>query len=199
MRRWKVASWSAALLLAAGTAATFAEDDTQERKPVPTYAQRRSGSVLNSLGRAFGPKEEAGDLEEPLIPLRKSTGKAGEGSAEAKAGKVDPALEKAARERRRHEQTLFRRQAVCLKLMQIAAETNDQELQRLAEELDRQAFEAYQSQTERLPAGAALVQSGVEDVKDELASGPGKEDGSTSGSRRGKERTARTVAQEGKP
>ena len=59
----------------------------------------------------------------------------------------------AAAERAREENALLRRQAVCLKLRTIAAQTNNEELRRQADELDDRAWSVYQRRIAHLPAG----------------------------------------------
>jgi hypothetical protein len=59
----------------------------------------------------------------------------------------------AAAERGREENALLRRQAVCLKLRTIAAQSNNDELRRQADELDDRAWSVYQRRVAHLPAG----------------------------------------------
>lgn len=69
-------------------------------------------------------------------------------------------VEKPARpsaDRAREEADYFRRVDVCLRLQQIAEETQDQELQRLVEQLDRRVFALYQERLKRLPASPAFT------------------------------------------
>jgi hypothetical protein len=61
----------------------------------------------------------------------------------------------AAAERAQEEKALLRRQAVCLKLRTIAAQTNNEELRRQADELDDRAWAVYQRRIAHLPAGGA--------------------------------------------
>ena len=75
----------------------------------------------------------------------------------------DPAAEAVA-QRQAAEQTLDRRQRVCNELRQIAADTNNNELFKKANELDQMAFEAYKQQTANLPC-ARLVPGGADEKK----------------------------------
>lgn len=57
--------------------------------------------------------------------------------------------------RAREEAILFRRLAVCNKLMEIALQTNDKQLQGQAEQLDERAWAIYNQRTANLPTRAA--------------------------------------------
>ena len=68
----------------------------------------------------------------------------------AKEDMVDddtPAVDHAAEVRQRELKALNRRQAVCLRLEEIAAETHDVGLERQAQQLDAQAFQIYLQHT----------------------------------------------------
>ena len=73
----------------------------------------------------------------------------------------DPAVHRmatraaAAAQRAEEERVFLRRQAVCLKLRIIAAQTNNEELRRQADELDDRAWSVYQRRIAHLPAGGA--------------------------------------------
>jgi hypothetical protein len=60
-------------------------------------------------------------------------------------------VEAAAAIRAREEAVLLRRQEVCLKLLQIATETGDLELQNQAEQLNERAWNVYLQRTGKLP------------------------------------------------
>jgi hypothetical protein len=66
--------------------------------------------------------------------------------------------------RQREENAWLRRQAVCRKLLEIALETNDGELQRMAEQLDERVWAAYVQRTAHLPAGRATMFEGDEKI-----------------------------------
>src|SRR5262249_2109755 len=69
------------------------------------------------------------------------------------------AVDRAAAQRAREEQELIRRQRVCLKLMRIAQETNDDELLHKAEQLDQQAQRIYDQHTAHLPVSKVAFES----------------------------------------
>jgi hypothetical protein len=83
--------------------------------------------------------------------------------------------ESAAVVRAREEAALHRRQAVCLKLHEIALSTNDEELHRKADELDRLAWDTYVQRTAHLPGSAAAFESDEQILTQRL--GPRAEDG----------------------
>src|SRR5262249_22172354 len=119
-----------ALLVGVGTAA--AQENPGERQPAPK-PQGGGGSWYAWLW-PFGRKaEEKKDGE----PRRPSVGE----SAQAV--------------RKREVAALLRRQAVCDRLRMISYRTGDQELLRLAEELENMAQDTYDLRTAHLPAGTA--------------------------------------------
>jgi hypothetical protein len=69
--------------------------------------------------------------------------------------KVAPVVDEAAQQRNREEAAYLRRLAVCDKLKQIAYQTNDEKLQRQAEQLDERVWEVYSQRIANLPVGRA--------------------------------------------
>jgi hypothetical protein len=67
-----------------------------------------------------------------------------------------PVVDEAAAERAREESALLRRLEVCDKLMEIAVRTNDNDLMRKAEDLDRRARTAYSQHTAHLNASVVI-------------------------------------------
>src|SRR5207245_2565264 len=65
--------------------------------------------------------------------------------------KAAPAVDEAAQQRNREEAAYLRRLAVCDKLKQIAYQTNDEKLQRQAEQLDERVWEVYSQRIANLP------------------------------------------------
>ena len=51
----------------------------------------------------------------------------------------------------------LRRQEVCIKLHQVARDTNDLELDRMASQLDKRAWELYRERTSKLPGAAVSL------------------------------------------
>jgi hypothetical protein len=123
---------AATLLLAVGTAA--AQERAASREPAPNS---QGGGGWFSWMWPFGRKAEA-----PKTPL----------TAERRGPTV---VESAMALRRRELLALQRRQAVCLRLMEIADRTHDADLRRQAEELDALAWDTYNLRTAHLASGAA--------------------------------------------
>jgi hypothetical protein len=59
--------------------------------------------------------------------------------------------------REREERAYLRRQAVCDKLHEIAAQTHDEELERKVRQLDERIWALYAQRTSRLPSADAVV------------------------------------------
>jgi hypothetical protein len=124
-----MATLAAALLLGLGTAAA------QERTGEGDAAQKpQGGSSWLTWWWPFGRKAEP-----PKTPPR----------TEARA---PSAVESAMALRKREETAWLRRQAVCLRLLEIADRTHDAELRRQAEELEELARDTYLMRTGHLPA-----------------------------------------------
>jgi hypothetical protein len=89
----------------------------------------------------------------------------------ADASSATASIERTAKELRRHENALLRRMQVCDRLRQIAQDTNDEELERQADELEDLARAAYQRHAQRLGVGA--VAEGARDKEpDKAAAAP---------------------------
>jgi hypothetical protein len=83
----------------------------------------------------------------PTTPAKKPDSKA---TKKDSADKDKPAVSPATTEQARQEAALLRRIDVCDKLRQIALETNNNELDQLAQELDARARAVYAQRTARL-------------------------------------------------
>jgi hypothetical protein len=145
-----MATLAAALLLALGTAAAQERAGDGEAAP-----KAQGGGGWLSWMWPFGRKAEP-----PKTSPR----------AEARGPTV---VESAMALRRREEIALHRRTAVCLKLMEIANQTNDADLLRKAEELDELARETYHLRTAHLASGAAPA--GPDEEMLSRRAGPGTE------------------------
>ena len=128
-----------ALGLSAGSAAPPPADDDDDGAPVvgPNPAARPRDGWNPLITRTFG--------------LDKKPAPKPEKKADAPAPRPSAQLESAAAIRRLEEAKLHRRQEVCLRLREIARETNDNDLERLAEELDQRAFDVFMQRTAYLP------------------------------------------------
>jgi hypothetical protein len=107
----------------------------QERPAESQPAPAKSGGSWLPRWLPFG-----GKAEEP-------------GKTERKQSEVR--AEEAALVRKNELAALYRRQAVCVKLKEIAARTSNAELERQADELDALAFEIYMQRTAHLPRETA--------------------------------------------
>ncbi len=159
----------AVLLLALGVAAASAapptdddDDDSGKAKPVagPDPAARPRDGWNPFLSRLFGQddkKPAAKPAKEPDADKK----------ADAPAPRPSARAEIAAQVRALEQAKLRRRQDVCLRLREIARDTQDEELERKALQLDQLAFEVYQERILRLAGGA----SGEEPLGQQVPSG----------------------------
>jgi len=131
MRRLGVWGTGAVGLLMLGVVVAMAADNDEETKPTT------KSNSWNPFGGWF-----ASDAKPPAKP------DSGKKTSARRPPKVDGDLEMA---------KYLRRQGVCLKLHEIAVNTNDSELDRMASELDKRAWELYQERTRNLP-GAKVTQ-----------------------------------------
>jgi hypothetical protein len=144
MSRWGLWGLEVGLILGLGTASVCAADPSDDSPAKASGPDR--GSFLNTLGRWFGPSEKPAQKkakEKPVKPVAEKV--------DAPAPKAPSMADQAAAEREREEQALVRRQKVCLKLMEIAAESHDEELLQKAEQLNDRAREIYTQRTAHLP------------------------------------------------
>src|SRR5258707_5383532 len=135
MRKWRVWGWGAVLIMGLSGSVVFATDDpadSPDPKPVPSG---RHDSNLRTLFRRMNQEQEPAS-EKKITPTPRSAARKVDKAAEGKATTAKQAArEEAIAARAREEANLLRRQAVCFKLMELAAQANDKELQRLAEQL----------------------------------------------------------------
>jgi hypothetical protein len=148
MRRVGLWGSCAVLVLALGLAASAAppaDDDDGPAKPVagPDPAARPRDGWNPLLTRLFG-----NDSKKPAAKPEKTK------EADKKTDEPAPRSDPATSIRRLEEMKLHRRQEVCLRLREIARETNDAELEQKALELDERAFQVYMERTSRLPGGS---------------------------------------------
>jgi hypothetical protein len=137
--------------MSAGSAAPPPPDDDDDGVPVagPNPAARPRDGWNPFITRTFGL-----DGKKPAAKPDKAADK----KPEAPAPRPAP-RDEAAAVRRLEEAKLHRRQEVCLRLREIARDTNDAELERTALELDQRAFEVYLERTRRLPGGESDAES----------------------------------------
>jgi len=136
MRRWAVCALELILVMSLAAVAGAAEPEDDAPPPAP----KSSGNLLT---RWFG--------SGPKDTVKKPVEKKDKDEAVAQSQKALRVA--AAAQRAREEAALLRRQAVCLKLRAIAAQTNNEGLRREADHLDEQAWNMYLQRTAHLPGG----------------------------------------------
>jgi hypothetical protein len=152
MRRLGVWVGWAALLVALGAAAVAAappkDDDDEDGGPKASARPPDGWNPAITWFFGLGAKKPAPkpDKEKDKEPEKKR---------DAPAPRPSPQAEAAANLRRLEEAKLHRRQDVCLRLREIARETNDDALERKALELDHLAWEVYLERTQLLGGGAS--------------------------------------------
>jgi hypothetical protein len=137
-------------------------------------------------------------------PAKKPEPRSGkEQAAAAPAKKVPTRAEAEAAERAREQANYLRRAEVCLKLMEVAYDTNDDELRRLAEQLEERARRTYAQRVAHLPASGAAFVSDEQTLKKHLGPSTSSLDGKPGDVPpyhvTDKEATARTAVREEKP
>jgi hypothetical protein len=160
----------------------------------PTDAPRTTSSN-NGWSKWFGGNKKV--PEKKPAPSKAKESAAADSTARMSARTEDPAAE-----RKREQATLFRRIDVCLKLMEIADETGDENLRRLAEDLDERAKGIYAQRIAHLPTRNAAFVSDEQILNKHLGSEtapPGQQESALTYSVTGKDATARATNQEEKP
>jgi hypothetical protein len=144
LRRLGVWGLGTALLLAGGTAVPAASDDGDDSAAKPAATSSWFGHLFGSPSPPKKPdKDKDKDKDkEKLPPKTVPTPHA-------------PARNEAALIRAREEEALLRRLEVCDKLKQIAERTGDEELGKMAEQLDGRARDLYFQRIAHLPASRA--------------------------------------------
>jgi len=117
---------------------------TKRKAKPPEHASFGSASVFD---RMFAPA--------PKPQPKKTAARSEKEPAEKKAtvAAKPSAADELTAERDREEKAYLRRLGVCLKLYEIAEQTNDEELQRKAHELEQRIWAVYAQRTSHLPAG----------------------------------------------
>ncbi len=142
MRALGVWGFGASLLLALGAGSVPAGD--KDVKPPSRYGSK---SVFDEL---FGPEEK-----KPAPKPAKDKEKARD--AKAKDDAAPPRLA-AADVREREEAKLLRRLEVCDRLVKIARDSGDADLERQAQQLDKRAWEVYRERTANLTGTSAMLE-----------------------------------------
>ena len=134
-----VLGWSAAL-------AAADEDGTPQRRPF-VRPNERPGIIDKLLDLGSDTTDKKSDKNADKKDAPKKTDKTG-------TVPPNPSLSPAASARAREQAAFQRRVAVCDRLREIAIETNNTELDQLAQELNARAWAVYKQRTAKLEAPA---------------------------------------------
>jgi hypothetical protein len=162
-------------------AATAADRDTAADSSSPSWFSRWFG---------WGAKPE----EPKPAPARQK-------AAAPKAVKPPTLVDTAAAERAREQETLLRRLEVCDRLMQIAVDLKDEDLERQIEQLEERARTAYAQRTAYLPAGGAQLELDAQILEKHLGAtaGPDQPSEASTSTANGGNAFSRTAAEGVKP
>jgi hypothetical protein len=162
----KVGAWGleVALVVALSAAAAGAGEEpplyNDPAPPARTSTQRKG--LLDAL---FAPK--------PKPPEKKASSKSDSEATTKTASPSKPAnqVDGAVAERRREEAAFLRREAVCDRLLEIAVQTNDQDLLHRAEQLRERSWTAYTERTAHLSGSKAVFESDEQILNKHLGDG----------------------------
>jgi hypothetical protein len=160
MRKWGWLGGGVALLLSLAMTAASAAPPRDDDDEGPKASARPPDGWNPLISDLFG-------LSKPAVKPEKDKDREPEKDRDKKR-EAAPRAESVASLRALEERKLHRRQDVCLRLREIARETNDSELEAKAIELDLRAWEVYQARTEHLlggDSGPAPRPAGVREVK----------------------------------
>jgi hypothetical protein len=212
MRKRGIWGLEAALVLGLGVAlARAGDDDTTDKRPrKPNWRSTTAWSKITGWfesddkdadkpdGEPKDSKADKKDADKKADPKKDDPKPTG--AKAQKAPEVNRPAPEATSERARLEAEFFRRSAACLKLQEIAARTNDVELQRRAEQLSERAWELFNQRTAALSAGGSHLESDEAVLEKYL--GDGKEVNlpkSAAHPAPGKDAASRAAAKEDKP
>lgn len=142
MRRLGVWGTGTVGLLMLGVVVATAADNDEEAKP----------PIKSNSWSPFGGWFGSGDAKPPA---KTDNGQKRETGKDTKAGPAKRARE--AKAALAEMDKWLRRQEVCIKLHQVARDTNDLELDRMASQLDKRAWELYRERTSKLPGAAVSL------------------------------------------
>ncbi|MCS6851831.1 MAG: hypothetical protein NZ700_11760 [Gemmataceae bacterium] len=190
-------SWSVAACLSLGvTTASGGEPAFRGKGPPPAFGSRnpQAGLVKKLLAadRPSGrtpPAPSPATGREPVRPTATGT--------DAPPSKTDEAVAT----RLREQEALLRRLKVCDRLAEIACQTQDDDLQRMVEQLDERARATYAQRIAHLPCSSARFDSDEETLDRHLApkATPSSAKLQPRGPATAREGTRRTAGGEGQP
>ncbi len=142
--------------LVIGTARAGSDDDEPASKP-------RYGKGPGLMDRLL----QAGEKPAEKKPAPKKDKEKAEKPSEKPAA---PAPDSPVAIRAREQAAWERRMQICMRLMDLANQTNDEELYRRAEELEQRAWEVYRQRTAHLPVSAVTGDQDEETLDRHLTS-----------------------------
>jgi hypothetical protein len=157
MRTLRSLGMIVALTTVLGAAATAADKDARSVKRRPPPQWKRS-TAWDAMGRLVlgDDKESEPKPGDKKPPERKPEAKPGkkEPTSKETTTKASLKIDDATSDKDAAEVAFLRRSAACLKLQEIALQTNDTELMRRAEQLSEEAWAAYTSASKAQPSAA---------------------------------------------
>lgn len=188
----KVAAWGLAAIMAVGQGAAVVGAAEDEAGGTSAPSARASTWHWRPIIGGFGSKEEKKATDKKPLPTS--------GHTPAKKP-IAPAsvLDEAAAERGREEAALLRRLQACDKLKEMALRTNDNDLLRLAEQLEERAQKVYAHRTARLAGGAGSFESDETTVNYYRGAGKSRSVATSPYTVSGNDHRSRSAATEDKP
>jgi hypothetical protein len=173
------------LLIGLGVSAgTVRAGDDDEDNPAPRKVHYGRGPGL--MERMWLPSQK---------PVEKKTAEKKEKPA---AEKPAPVIETPTMVRKREQEAWERRLQVCLRLMDLANQNNDDQLYRQAEDLEQRAWAVYLQRTAHLPSGGVRGESDEQILDRHLGSVTNSIHGVTGQAATSKERDSQSASVEGK-
>lgn len=208
MRQFGAWKWGLALLVGFSASAVSAADRDEDDSAVPR-ARTHGGPVHSGPGlinKLFGDDKPRPIEKKPAARSDKeSAARSDKETARSATKPSKPAsvADEAAAERKREQDTLLRRLAVCDKLTEIAVQTRDVDLQHVAEQLEERAQTAYAQRTAHLPcSNAGRFESDEQTLKKHLGAGAavnGRQAGTPPSLVQDANRNGRAAAREDRP
>jgi hypothetical protein len=178
------------LLVSLGVGQNWARagDDDDDDKPAPRKVHYGRGPGL--MDRLWQPSEKPAEKK----PVEKKDKAATDKPAESPSA----VLESPAMVRKREQTAWERRLQVCLRLMDLADQNNDDRLYRQAEELEQRAWAVYLQRTAHLPSGSVRTESDEQILDRHLGNRTSGARSATTSAGKGKDRDSQSASLEDK-
>lgn len=185
MRRVWMWGLGMTLLIGLGVSAgAVRAGDEDDDRPAPRKVHYGRGPGL--MERIWMPSQK---------PQEKKTAEKKENPA---AEKPAPVVETPVMIRKREQDAWERRLQVCLRLMDLANQSGDDQLYRQAEELEQRAWAVYLQRTAHLPSGGVRAESDEQILDRHLGNLTNNARGVTGQASKSKERDSQSASVEGK-